>query len=319
MDLDRRALIAAGLAVTATAGAQPRPAAAASARFPIWPGRPPGSPATPVVDAVVRRSVDGPADDIAWPHVGTPMLTVTPAARPTGAAVLLVPGGGYTRVAVGRNGSAIAAWFAARGVTAFDLLYRLPHDGWAAGPDAPLQDAQRAMRLIRSQAARWRIDPVRVAALGFSAGGHLAARLAARSALATYAPIDAADGLSTRPIVAGLLYPVVTLTEPFAHGGSRKELFAGTPSPADLRRLSTDQDLPADMPPTFLAHAADDRVVKVDNSLLLHAALRRANVPAEMILYERGGHGFGLKRADGIAFTWPEQFVGWANTHGLGA
>lgn len=314
MMLDRRTLLLTGLATGAAATAAAPPPAT---RFSVWPGRPPGSPATPVTDTVVKRSPDGPPDDIAWPHVATPMLTMTPAAFATGAAVLLIPGGGYTRVAVGRGGSAIAQWFAGRGITAFDLLYRLPHDGWAAGPDVALQDAQRAMRLIRSRAAGWGIDPNRVATLGFSAGGHLAARLASRAGLKTYDPVDAADTLSARPIVAGLFYPVVTMTEAFTHAGSRKELFAAPPTPADLRRLSTDQDLPADMPPTFLVHAADDRVVKVDNSLLLYAALRAAQVPTELVLYERGGHGFGLSRADGSPFPWPAQFVSWAGTHGM--
>ena len=136
MNLDRRSLIAAGLSIAAT----PRTASAAARvqRFPIWPGAAPGMPSPAVVDNVVKRSPDGPADDIAWPHVATPMLTVCPAARPTGGAMLMIPGGGYARVAVGREPSPVARWFAAQGVTAFELLYRLPHDGWAAGPDAPL-------------------------------------------------------------------------------------------------------------------------------------------------------------------------------------
>ena len=149
--LDRRTLLGAGAAFMVAAPALAAPAPVE--RFPIWPGPPPGGEGLDVRDEWVKRSPDGPPDDIAWPHVATPMLTVVPAAQPNGGAVLVIPGGGYTRVALGREGGSIARMFAARGYTAFELLYRLPRDRWAAGPDTPLQDAQRAMRLIRARAA----------------------------------------------------------------------------------------------------------------------------------------------------------------------
>ena len=313
MDVTRRTLIAG----SALAAAMPLPAAAAPIeRFPIWPGSPPGGEGLGVRDETVRRSVNGPADDIAWPHVATPMLNVVPAPQPNGGALLYIPGGGYARVAVGREGSGIARVFAARGFTVFELLYRLPHDGWAAGPDVPLQDAQRAMRLIRAGAARWRIDPARVAAIGFSAGGHLAARLASRPALRTYEPVDDADAQSARPTVAGLFFPVITMTEPNAHAHSKRELLGGDTSPDRITRFSAEIGLPADMPPTFVAHAAEDPVVSPANSLMMFAALQDAKIPSELHIFEKGGHGLPLKEA-GREHPWPGLFERFARNHGL--
>jgi acetyl esterase/lipase len=264
----------------------------------------------------VKRSPNGPADDIAWPHVATPMLNLVPAANPNGAAILLVPGGGYARVALGREGSGIARMVAARGFTVFELLYRLPHDGWAAGPDAPLQDAQRAIRLIRAGAKKWKIDPARVGVAGFSAGGHLAARLASRAALQTYAPIDAADRQSARPTVAGLFFPVITLTDPGAHGQSRRELLGKHVTPERVRLFSAESDLPSDMPPTFVAHAADDPAVKAANSMLMFAALQAAHIPSELHIFEKGGHGLPMTE-DGNPHPWPGLFERFARRHGL--
>jgi len=313
MDVTRRTLIAG----SALAAAIPlRATAAPIERFPIWPGSPPGGAGLNVRDETVRRSVNGPADDIAWPQVATPMLNVVPAPQPNGGALLYVPGGGYARVAVGREGSGIARAFAARGFTVFELLYRLPHDGWAAGPDVPLQDAQRAMRLIRAGAARWRIDPARVAAIGFSAGGHLAARLASRPALRTYEPVDAADAQSARPTVTGLFFPVITMTEPNAHAHSKRELLGSDTSPDRIARYSAEIGLPADMPPTFVAHAADDPVVSPANSLMMFAALQTAKIPSELHIFEKGGHGLPL-REGGKEHPWPGLFERFARNHGL--
>ncbi len=313
--LDRRTLLVAGAAASV---AGPAFAAAAPVeRFPIWPGRPPGGEGVTVRDEWVKRSPDGPADDIAWPHVATPMLTVVPAAKPNGAAVLVVPGGGYTRVAVGREGGSISRMFAARGITAFELLYRLPHDKWAAGPDAPLQDAQRAMRVIRARAAKWGIDPKRVAATGFSAGGHLTARLGSRAGVQTYTPIDAADSQSARPAVLGLFFPVITMRGADTHGPSKRELLGGNETPDWLERFSAEDRLPADMPPTFVAHAANDPSVKMGNSLIMFSALQAAKVPSELMVFEQGGHNLPLTEAGGRAHPWPDLFERFARNHGL--
>ncbi len=315
--IDRRALIA-GATAAAAAAALPRPAGAATIeRFPIWPGPPPGGAGLKVRDEVVKRSPTGPADDIAWPHVATPMLNVVAPARPNGGAILMIPGGGYARVALGREGSSISRAFAARGYTLFELLYRLPHDGWAAGPDAPLQDAQRAMRLIRAQAGQRGLDPARIAVIGFSAGGHLAARLASRASLGTYASVDAADRGSARPVVAGLFFPVITMKDPHAHKQSRRELLGADAGPARIARFSAENDLPADMPPTFLAHAADDPVVHRANSLTMFDALQAAKIPSELMIFEQGGHGLPLTEKGGLDHPWPGLFDRFARGHGL--
>lgn len=311
MGVTRRTLLAGSVAMAAT------PALAGPIeRFPIWPGSPPGGDKVDVRDEVVRRSANGPPDDIAWPHVATPMLNVVPAANPNGRAVLMVPGGGYARVAVGREGSAQAWAFAARGYTVFELLYRLPRDGWPAGADVSLQDAQRAMRLIRAGAAKWRFDPARVAAIGFSAGGHLAARLASRFALGTYDPVDAADAQPARPTVAGLFFPVITLSGPAAHAQSKRELLGTDVSAARIARFSAENGLPADMPPTLVAHAADDPVVNPGNSLAMFAALQAAKIPSELHIFEKGGHNLPL-REDGRDHPWPGLFERFARNHGL--
>lgn len=313
MDVTRRTLIAGAT----TAAALPLPALAAPIeRFPIWPKAPSGGAGLSVRDEWVRRSANGGADDIAWPHVATPMLNVVPAAQPNGRAILYIPGGGYARVAVGREGSGIARMFAARGYTVFELLYRLPRDGWAAGPDVSLQDAQRAMRLIRAGAEKWRFDPAKLAAIGFSAGGHLTARLASRSALKTYDPVDAADTQSARPTVVGLFYPVITMTEPAAHAHSKSELLGGNASPERIARFSAENALPADMPPTIVSHAADDPVVGVANSLIMFSALQAAKIPSELHIFEKGGHGLPMKEA-GKDHPWPGLFERFARNHGL--
>jgi acetyl esterase/lipase len=249
-------------------------------------------------------------------HVAQPTLTHIRPAKPNGAALLMMPGGGYVRVAVGLEGYAIARRFADAGYHCFVLVYRLPADGWAAGPDAPLQDAQRAMRLIRGSAARDGFDAGRVGVIGFSAGGHLAGRLATVEQ-SSYTPIDAADAAPFVPQVAGLLYPVMQMAGPFTHKGSRDQMFGASADPARLAAYSVEQHVTPRTPPTFLAAAADDHVVPVENSIGMFAALRAAGVATEMHLFEKGGHGFGLKTPDGRPSPWPDLLLHWAETHGV--
>jgi len=313
--LDRRMLLAAGLAIGATRPAEAMPSPGAFTTFRLWPApRAPGGDHVTVRQQEVLKSAA--PDDIAVLHVVRPTLTCLRPERPNGAALLLIPGGGYRRVAMKGEGLLVARHFAARGFTCYVLLYRLPADGWAAGPDAPLQDAQRAIRLIRAEAPRVGVDPARIAAIGFSAGGHLAARLSSEPD-AAYVPLDAADALLFLPALAGLLYPVVTMEPPWAHPASAAELLGPRPTAEARQRYSAERLVHPATPPTFLAHAGDDPTVPVDNSLLMFDALRRAHVPGEMHVFETGGHGFGLTLPDGSPSPWPDLFERWAERHGL--
>ncbi|AQR72352.1 alpha/beta hydrolase [Sphingomonas sp. LM7] len=312
--MDRRTVLASGLALglagTARA-AEPQPE-----RIALWPGIPPGGVGLSVKDETILRSPGGDPEDIAWPHIATPAMSVARAAKPNGAAVLLIPGGGFTRVAVRRTPSKMALLFAAQGITAFELLYRLPHDGWRGGPATPLQDAQRAMRLIRAGAAKWAIDPARVAAIGFSAGGHVVGQLGTRADRAVYDPVDAADRLPARPIAVGMFFPVVSMIPPIAHDQSRRELLGANPSESLAREWSVELNVPATMPPTFVCHAADDKTVKAANSLAMFTALQAAGIPSELMIGEKGGHGVPLIGADGKPLLWLNSFAEFAGRHG---
>jgi acetyl esterase/lipase len=331
MTLDRRSLIAAGIAagVAGRVEAQTLPPVSASGLPPglpqptetidLWPAGAPGAPARPLVEAVQERSSDPLVNDRAVWGISRPRMVVFRPDRPNGAAVLLTPGGGYRWVVVDKEGYEMARWLAARGFTAFVLFYRLPGEGWASGADTPLADAQRAMRLIRHRARAFAIDPERVAAMGFSAGGHVCADLAARFAASVYRPVDGADRLSAKPQCAALIYPVVSMDPAIAHAGSRQLLLGANPSPELEVAHSPDRNLPADAPPHFLLHAEDDDTVPVDNSLRLRLALAARKVPVEMHLFASGGHGFGLRKAVGKPIEiWPELWRNWARTAGLG-
>ena len=284
---------------------------------PIWPGEAPGGEAVRVTEEVILRTPGGDPDDTAFLHVTRPWLMMRRPAVSNGAAVLIIPGGGFRRVAVSRKGGAIDRWLASLGYTAFVMNYRLPADGWAAGPDVSLQDAQRAIRMIRARAPSLGLDPGRVGVLGFSAGGHVAARLATRFGHPSYLPVDEADALSTRPTTCGLFFPVVTLTAPHAHGGSLREMLGEAPSDEARIAVSAERHVPADAPPTFIAAAADDLSVPVENSLMMWSALRAQKIPSEMHLFEVGGHSLGgLNPADPAA-TWPRLLSAFLTRHGM--
>jgi len=322
-DLDRRSLLAlagtaALLPAVATAAEQTLPAPQSTTR--LWPGTTaPGLINKALADHVIQRGEDPSWPDRAMDHIRDPRIDVFPArGTPNGAAVLITPGGGYLRVVVDKEGYELADWLAARGVTAFVLFYRLPGDGWANQENVPLADAQRAMRLIRANAARWKIDPKRVAIAGFSAGGHLCADLATRFDRKVYAPVDAADTLDARPMLAAPLYPVVSMDPAIAHMGSRTQLLGANPTAEQVREHSVDLQVTRATPPCFLMHAEDDRTVPVENTVRLRAALKAAGVPVETHLFEEGGHGFGLRTPkENPAAAWPELYFTWAKKHGL--
>jgi acetyl esterase/lipase len=328
--IDRRRLMAGSLALAAsgTAAAQTRAPFTRESRwmtFPdpietidLWPGRPPGSPAVLPAEKVTERSKTPEYNDRFVLGTSRPRMAVFRPARPNGAAVLITPGGGYSWVVVDKEGYEMARWLAARGVTAFVLFYRLPHEGWSPGSDAPLMDAQRAMRLIRARAAAFRVDPGRVCAMGFSAGGHLCASLLTHFDAPTYAPLDAADRHSARLDGAAPIYPVISMTLPVAHAGSRTNLIGADASPQTERAYDPSRNVPGNAPPTFLLHAEDDPAVPVENTLMLRAALRAQKIIVETHLFPDGGHGFGLRLSKGKSVEgWQELFYAWGRRQGI--
>jgi acetyl esterase/lipase len=322
MTLNRRtAMGLAALAATARPAATMTPVSQIAPPDPVetirlWPGAAPGGERVTATPQVTERSTDPAFHDRFAQYTTDPILTVLRPARPNGASLLLIPGGGYKWAVVDKEGLDCARVFAAAGVTCFVLRYRLPGDGWTAGPDAPLQDAQRALRLVRARAAAEGLDPARVAVLGASAGGHLAGMLTARSDT-TYAAVDAADAVSHRPDLSILLYPVATMADPHVHAGSRRELLGETPTAEAISRYSLERMDWRGRPPVFLLHAMDDAAVPVENSLGLLATLKAAGVPTEAHLFQEGGHGFGIRLIEGRpAAVWPQLALAWAAKHG---
>ena len=271
----------------------------------LWPGAPPGGAAP----GPQRDSASGSITEVEQPY-----LIVHRPARPNGVAILLASGGGYAHIEAGKESGPAAAWLQAQGITAFELVYRLPREG--GGVAAPFQDGQRAMRLIRARAAEWRIDPARIGMLGFSAGAHLAGMTAVLPDAARYAPVDAADGVPARPDFAVLLYPVLTMQRPFDTTHAKKQLLGAHPAQAARDALSVELHVDARTPPAFIAQALDDPISPPDNSRLMAAALRRAGVPVELHLFQQGGHGWGMGKAGSEPAAWPQLLLAWLRANG---
>ncbi|HWL16805.1 MAG TPA: alpha/beta hydrolase [Opitutus sp.] len=275
--------------------------------FPLWPeGVPNAKP------DVGPEQVDGRG----WvTHIANPTLTfVRPAIdRPNGTAVIICPGGGYSGLSREREGVQYANWLSTLGVTSFILTNRVGD----FGHPAPLQDVLRAVRIVRSRAAEFKIDPARIGVMGSSAGGHLAASagtLFNHPAGKTGAPLDS---VNARPDFLILMYPVITLDDPYTHAGSRQQLLGKNPDPALLQLMSVEKQVTSDTPPTLLIHTQADQAVPVENSILFFQALTRAKVPAEMYLFERGGHGMGMRDGLGTSSAWPKRAEEWLRARDL--
>lgn len=283
------------LALAAPAWAQPE-------TIRLWPGEPPGHgrPQGPE-----RVGSEGAAEG-AVSNVTLARMEIYRPARPNGAAVLVIGGGGYFRIQIDSAARPIARWLATQGVTAIVLFYRLPGDGWNA--DAPFQDGQRAMRLIRANAARLGVDPRKVGVIGSSAGGHLAGILATRGDHDFYARIDAADAQRATPDFAALIYPVISLRAPLDTTRTARHLTSLPEAAADY---SIEEHVTAATPPVFLAHAADDPIANVGHSLAMFAAMRAAGRPVELHVFGHGGHSWGMGAPGSEVAAWPGLFANW--------
>lgn len=264
--------------------------------IPLWPaGRVPG--------ALGTAETDVPTITVYRPDAG----------KANGAAVVVCPGGGYGALA-DHEGEPVAKWLNTLGVTGFVLRYRL---GPRYHHPVMLGDAARALRWVRTHAAEYALDPGRIGILGFSAGGHLASTVATHFDDGKPGDADPIEQHSSRPNVAVLIYPVVTLLPPFAHEGSRRNLLGDNPSQELVRQLSNETQVTKETPPTFLLHTDEDRGVPAENSLNFALALRKAGVPVEMHLYEHGAHGFGLGGSDPVLSGWPALCAAWLKGRGF--
>jgi acetyl esterase/lipase len=246
-----------------------------------------------------------------------PSLTAyLPAANPTKTAVVIAPGGGYQHLSMVREGSDVAAWLNARGVAAFLLKYRL---GTKYHNPIELGDAQRAIRMVRAHAAEYGVATDRVGMWGFSAGGHLTATAGTHFDAGNAAAVDAIERASSRPDFLILAYPVITMEAPYVHAGSKMYLLGDAPAQADVDAMSAELHVTAQTPPVFLFSTTDDRTVPVMNSVMFYEALVKAGVPAEMHLFQHGGHGSGLAPTNPQLSPWTEMLIKWMRERGYAA
>ncbi len=272
---------------------------------PLWPGKPPG-----------RGGVTGPeklggegAGFGALSNISTPRLRVYRPAKPNGAAIVVCGGGGYFRIQLWKESTPIARWLQERGFTVFELLYRLPNDGWDA--TVPFMDAQRAMRIVRTRAAEFGVDPKQIGIMGFSAGGHLAGFTALQPRRQLYAGSDKYEKASARPDFSVLLFPVVSLRKPYDTTRTRREIIEETPSAEAENAWSLDTYASADAPPTIIFASADDKTAPPGHGIMLFEKLNAAGASAELHLFRDGGHGWGLGKPEQVLSQWPEMFVKW--------
>jgi acetyl esterase/lipase len=256
----------------------------------LWPGGAPG--------AVSNEDADKPSLTVYLP----------PADRAIGMGVVVCPGGGYHTLALDHEGQQIARWLNSMGIAAFVLKYRL---GPRYHHPAPFEDARRALRWVRYGAETYRIAPDRIGIWGFSAGGHLASTLGTHFDAGDPNAANPIDRVSCRPDFLILAYPVISFTTEYTHKGSRRNLLGENPDPKLLELLSNEKQVSRDTPPTFLFHTDEDDGVPPENSVLFYLALRKAGVPAEMHIYQRGRHGVGLAPTDQVLSSWSDRLADW--------
>lgn len=283
------------LAVCAGAAAQRPPAQKLPLEL-LWPGGAPG--------AVGTEEADKPSLTIYLPPEG----------RAIGAGVVVCPGGGYAHLAVDHEGDQIARWLNSFGVAAFVLRYRIAP---RYHHPAPIQDAQRAIRTVRARAREWQVMPDRIGIWGFSAGGHLASTAGTHFDGGNAVDADTIERQSSRPDFMILSYPVIVFGSEYTHRGSMRNLLGDNPDPKLVESYSNDKQVTPRTPPTFLFHTNEDKGVPAENSVLFYLALRKAGVPAEMHIFERGPHGVGLAPFDQTLSAWSGRLADWFRTRGL--
>ncbi len=237
--------------------------------------------------------------------------------KATGAAIVICPGGGYGALAMDHEGHQIGQWLNSFGVAGFIVKYRHSRSGAGYGHPCPLQDAQRAIRTVRRRAKEWGVDPNRIGVLGFSAGGHLASSAATHFNDVVYEAKDKIDRVSCRPDFAVLVYPVISFTEPFTHTGSRRNLLGADADPPLVEKMSNEKQVTPQTPPTFLIATWEDKGVPAENSIYFYLALRQAKVPAEMHIFLKGPHGFGLGQKLEATGVWPKLCEKWMEQSGF--
>lgn len=246
-----------------------------------------------------------------------PVLNLYPAPEPNGAAVVVCPGGGYGGLAKDHEGHQIAKWYNERGVSAYVLHYRLGSQGYHF--PTQLADVQRGIRQVRANAKEWKVDPERIGVMGFSAGGHLASMAATKFNEKAYDPVDEIDEVSARPDFAVLCYAVISMNSAVTHSGSRKNLL-GAEKAADeaaANHVSSENNITAETPPTFLFHTDEDRAVPPENSIKFYLGLKKHKIPAELHIYQKGPHGVGLFKGDPILGTWSDRLEDWLRSNGF--
>lgn len=258
---------------------------------------------------------DGAPGALGTAEADVPVLAVMPApeATATGVGVIVCPGGGYGHLAIDYEGVEVGEWLIRHGISAFVLRYRVaPYRH-----PLPLQDAQRALRLVRAHADEWRVDPARLGILGFSAGGHLASTTGTHFNSGNPDIADPVERLSCRPDFMVLIYPVITFKPPFGHAGSGQNLLGADPDPALMSLLSNDEQVSKDTPPAFLVASSEDTGVPMENSMQFYMALRHAGVPAEIHVFAFGPHGFGMGKGDPALTAWPQLCINWMGKMGF--
>jgi acetyl esterase/lipase len=280
----------------ATAQAPAPPALQDGQVLPLWTGPAPG--------ALGTDETDIPALTVFLPRTMTPG---TPA-------VIVCPGGGYVRLAANHEGRQVASFLNSLGVAAFVLRSRL---GPRYHHPVELGDVQRAIRLVRSRATSWNVDPARIGVMGFSAGGHLAMTASTMVAAADPGASDPVERVNSRPDFAVLGYPVISMTEPWTHQGSKTALLGDKPDAALAAQLSGERAVTKETPPTFLFHTNADTTVPAENSVNYYLALRRAGVPAEIHIFEKGAHGVGLANDDKALSEWSTLLANWLRVRGI--